>query len=221
VNIKKPEAMKLREAGYSYAMIKSELGISLSTLSSWFKDKPFTPSQAVLKRIRTGQYSYGARRKKERAIEINTLKAVGLQEVGILSKRDLWMVGLGLWIGEGSKTTEQLRLANSDPQVIALWVHWLKEICGFQGSDIFLTLHLYDDSNEEQCKKYWKKVVGMQDIRFGKSQIDKRQNKIRIKKGKLPYGTVHVSVRSNGNPEKGVRLYRRFKGWISAILEIT
>jgi len=219
VNIKKPDAVRLREAGYSYAMIKDELGISLSTLSSWFKDKPFTPSPVVRKRIRTGQYSYEKQKKKQRVIEINRLKAVGIREVGVLSKRDIWMIGLGLWMGEGSKTTEQLRLANSDPQVIILWICWLKEICGFRETDIFLTLHLYNDSDEEACKNYWRKVTGIENIRFGKTQVDKRQTKQKSKHGKLPYGTVHVSTRSGGDKDKGVRLYRRFKGWISAILD--
>ena len=199
-------------------MIRKELGIPLSTLSTWFKDQPFTPNDAVLQRIETGQYSYGLKRKEERIIEIQDLKTAGRREIGDLSKRDVWMVGLGLWIGEGSKTTEQLRLANSDPKVIALWVRWLKEIAGFQESDIFLTMHVYVDSDEETCKRYWQRIVG-DTIRFGKTQVDKRTYKNRSKEGKLPYGTVHISVRSGNNPEKGVKFYRRFKGWVSAILD--
>lgn len=210
--------MALRDAGYSYAMIKNELGISLSTLSSWFNNRPFTPNREVLQRIRSGQYSYGFRRREERITQTQKMKMIGRHEVGELSKRDIWMIGLGLWIGEGSKTTEQLRLANSDPQVIALWVRWLKEIGGFREGDIFLTMHLYKDSDEGVCKKYWREIVG-KEVRFGKTQIDNRTFKNGNKQGKLPYGTLHVSARSGGNVEKGVKFHRRFKGWISAILD--
>ena len=218
MNRKKPEAVAMRNAGYSYAMIKNELDISLSTLSSWFKDQSFTPNATVQQRMKEGRYSYGLQRKEERIAEIQKMKELGRCDIGTLSKRDLWMIGLGLWIGEGSKTTEQLRLANSDPQVIALWVRWLKEIGGFQESDIFLTMHLYKDSDEERSRAYWRGVVG-QDVRFGKTQTDKRVFKNSNKRGKLPYGTLHVSARSGGGKEKGVKFYRRFKGWVSAILD--
>lgn len=220
MNYKKTAAIKLRESGYSYAMIRKELDVPLGTLSSWFKNKPFKPNEIVLKRIRSGQYSYGERRKQERLAETAKLLQVGRQEVGELSERDIWMIGLGLWVGEGSKTTEQIRLANSDPKVIALWVRWLQEICGLHEENIFLTLHTYEDVDEERCKKYWREITGLPSVHFGKTQVDFRKNKSLAKKGSLPYGTVHISVRSMGDSQKGVKLYRRFKGWISAILDI-
>lgn len=200
-------------------MIRKELDIPLGTLSSWFKNKPFKPNEVVLARIKSGQYSYGERRRQERLAETANLLQVGRQEVGRLSKRDIWMIGLGLWVGEGSKTTEQIRLANSDPKVVTLWVRWLQEICGVKEENIFLTLHIYEDVDETECKQYWREIIGLHSVRFGKTQVDSRKNKSLTKKGSLPYGTVHVSVRSLGDSQKGVQLYRRFKGWVSAILD--
>jgi hypothetical protein len=217
MNTLKPEAIRLRDAGYSYKMIHDALGIPMSTLSGWFRDKPYTPNAEARNRIETGKYAYGLRRRDERLQEIQELNVFGQTEIGHISTRDLWILGLGLWIGEGSKTIEQIRLANSDPRVIQLWVKWLYEICGMNAENIFVTLHIYPESNEEDCRAYWRSVIGG-DIRFGKCQTDKRGGKAAIKAGKLPYGTAHVSVRALGDPEKGVRLYRRMMGWVSAIL---
>jgi hypothetical protein len=51
VNNLRSEAERLRAQGYSYNMIKDKLGIAPSTMSYWFKNKPFTPNEEVLQRI--------------------------------------------------------------------------------------------------------------------------------------------------------------------------
>src|ERR1700710_414060 len=123
------QAEELRAQGYSYGLIHEKLGVSRSTMSYWFKDKPFTPNQEVLDRIKRGSAMQGVRRHNQRVQEIAELRDLGIVEVGVLSKRDLWLLGVGLFIGEGSKTTEAIRIVNSDPKVIRLAIRWLKEIC--------------------------------------------------------------------------------------------
>src|SRR5450830_1290433 len=112
MRIEKQRAIELRKLGMSYSFIAGELDISKSTLSNWLKDIPYTPNKEVLLRIRNGQGTYGLLRRQMRIDEISHLKTQGAAEIGEMSKRDLWMVGLGLWIGEGSKTMEQIRLVN-------------------------------------------------------------------------------------------------------------
>ncbi|HUC96144.1 MAG TPA: helix-turn-helix domain-containing protein, partial [Candidatus Saccharimonadales bacterium] len=128
MRIEKQRAVGLRSKGMSYSLISEQLGVSKSTLSNWLKDLPYTPNEQVLSRISRGQGTYGLRRRQMRIDEISELKAQGITEVGKVSKRDLWMIGLGLWIGEGSKTMEQIRLVNSDPRVVRLFLSWLREI---------------------------------------------------------------------------------------------
>lgn len=213
------EAEKLRDQGYSYALINQKLGISKGTLSYWFKDKPFTPNEEVNDRIKSGPLKVGIKSHNRRVKEINELKDTGAQEVGKLTKRDLWMLGLGLYIGEGSKTVETIRIINSDPKVIATSIRWLKEVCGLANENITIALHIYPDNNEAECKKYWQKVTGLPENNFRKTQVDRRINKKHTKRGKLPYGTAHLTVISNGDPNKGVRLYRKVNGWITGALQ--
>ncbi|QQS18748.1 hypothetical protein IPL68_01575 [Candidatus Saccharibacteria bacterium] len=220
MNINRIAATKLRDSGYSYRMIHNQLGVPMATLSGWFRERPYTPNAEALHRIQSGRYAYGIRKRDERICEIAELLQLGKDEVGDISRRDLWMVGIGLWIGEGSKTIEQIRLANSDPDVVRLWVGWLKEICGLRDENIFMTLHIYPETDEEVCLKYWRNIIGIPNLRCGKTQVDRRIGKAISHNGKLPYGTVRISVRSEGDTAKGVRLYRRLKGWVSAILNI-
>jgi len=213
------QAEELRSLGYSYNMIREKLGVSVSTQSYWFKDKPFVPNKEVINRIKFGPIENGKRRHNERVNEINQLKELGMKEVGRLSKRDLWMLGLGLYIGEGAKTTEMLRISNSDPAVIKVSIRWLKEICNLTDDNLSLRLHLYPDNNLDTSMKYWQNITNLPASNFRKTHIDRRVNKIKSRRGKLPYGTVHISVISRGDPSKGVKLYRRINGWMSGGLK--
>lgn len=212
------EAEKMRAEGYSYNMIKDRLGISLGTMSYWFKDKPFSPNKEVIDRIKGGPGKEGVRRHNRRVKEIADLRALGIAELGELSQRDLWILGIGLYIGEGSKTTEAIRIVNSDPTVIRLAIKWFREGCGLADENLTVSLHLYPDNDIEKSKAYWQQVTQLPRDNFRWVSIDKRDNKRANAKGKLPYGTAHITVRANGNPENGVKLFRRINGWMTGAL---
>lgn len=214
----KKQATVLRVSGYSYSYISEELGISKSTLSSWFKDFPYKPNEETLKKARQGQIKYGQIKKQERINETKELLERGKNEVGDISDRDLFMVGLGLWLGEGSKTNEQIRLANSDPNIIKLWIKWLYVVCKLSPNNITVRMHLYKDSDENLCFLFWQRITQLNKDSFRKTQFDSRHNKRPEKKDMLAYGTLHVSVISANNPDLGVKLHRRLKGWVSAII---
>jgi transcriptional regulator with XRE-family HTH domain len=219
MNKLRKKAEKLRSEGYSYSMINQKLGISKSTMSYWFKDKPFRPNQEVLDRIALGPAMTGIRSHNRRVEEIKALKQKGIEEIGELSERELWLIGIGLYIGEGSKTTERVRIINSDPDVIKFGVRWLKDICGLSEDNITIALHIYPDNNPQECVRYWQGVTGIPRENFRKTQVDRRENKKKGKRGSLPHGTAHVSVASGGDPEKGVKLYRKLNGWMAGVLQ--
>jgi hypothetical protein len=208
----------LRQEGYSYKIIEEKLGIARSTLSYWFKDQVFTPNQEVLIRLKAGPAKAGEQRHKARLKEIAEQLQQGSQEVGQLSARERWLVGIGIYIGEGAKTTETTRISNADPAVISLAVRWLLHSCNMQPENLSVRLHLYPDNNEEECLHYWEKVTGLSRKNFRSSSIDRRPGKQLTKVRRLPYGTAHVTVLSRGDPAKGRRFYRKLNGWMQAVL---
>lgn len=214
----KEKALKLRNQGDSYNLISDKLGISKSTLSGWFKDIPYIPNEKVLKRIKMGPHISGRMRHKIKVDSILKARSIAKIELGKLSKRDLWMAGLGLYLGEGSKIYEHIRVINSDPKIIGLAIKWFKEICGLEAKNITIAIHLYPDNNIKTCLDFWRKSTRLPREQFRKTQIDKRVDKSNKKKRKLPYGTAHLSIVSNGNPECGVFLHRKIMGWIDVVL---
>lgn len=218
MNQLKLEAQKLRDAGYSYNMIFLKLGISKSTLSNWFRDRPFIPNNEVLQRIQYGPIKSAEKKHNRKVEEIEELLKIGVEEIGNLSKRDLWLLGLGIYIGEGTKSYDIIRVANSDPMIIKIAIRWFKEIIGLSNENINIRLHLYPDNNEAVCVKFWQDVTGLPLKNFYKVYVDRRNDKIKIKRKKLPFGTAHINIRANGNSAYGVKLFRRITGWMHGAL---
>ena len=218
MSIVRQKAEILRDQGYSYELIHEKLGIAKGTMSYWFKERPFTPNSEVLSRIKNGPSAGGLKLHNRRVKEITELRELGINEIGKLTKRDLMLLGIGLYIGEGSKTTEAVRISNSNPLVIIVFIRWLTEICGLSIDNITIRLHRYPDNIEKKCIKYWQNVTGIPRSNFRKTQIDQRIKK-NLNIGKLPYGTVHLSVVAKGDSLKGVKLYRKIDGWITGALQ--
>lgn len=52
-------------------------------------------------------------------------------------ERELFHLGIGLYIGEGTKSKQRVILSNSDPQVIRTFLRFLREICRVEEKRIF------------------------------------------------------------------------------------
>ena len=151
--------------------------------------------------------------------EIREMEKLASEEMGVINKRDLFLLGVGLYLGEGCKSNETISIVNSDPAIIKISIQWFKEACGLTTKNFKPFLHLYPDNNIEKSFKYWKNITKIPKNQFGKTTIDSRTNKSKLRKGKLPYGTLHLHIKSLGNKEHGRKLYRKINGWMSAVIK--
>lgn len=140
-------------------------------------------------------------------------------DIGEVSRRDLFMFGLGLYLGEGSKTHDITRIVNSDSNVILLAIAWFHGR-GVSREQFFLTVHLYPDSDVEKSLQFWSRTTTIPRSQFGKVQIDTRLNKKRSMAGKLPYGTAHLTIRSSGRKEFGVVFARKIQAWNDEVARV-
>jgi len=214
----KEKTINYRKKGYSYNMISEKLGLAKSTLSDWLREIPYTPSKEVEKRIKLNYLNIAQFKHNQRMMDIKKMKEIGKKEIGRLTKRDLWMLGIGLYLGEGSKLYEEITIINSDPKIIKIAVKWFREFCGLKDENFAPIAHTYPDNNIKETIKYWAKVIGIPENQFRKTQIDRRTNKAGKKKRKLPYGTLFLRIKSCGRKEFGRSLHRRIMGWIEASL---
>ena len=213
------EAIRLRKEGYSYGLIKERVNVSKSTLSNWLSEIPFHPNKEVLRRINEASLKMIRTKQYEKFRVWNIIKREAAHEVGMITKRDLFMLGLGLYIGEGAKSYSTVAMANSDPKIIKLAIKWFSKIYKVPKENFILAIHLYPDNNVGEAIKFWKKNTGIPRTQFIKTQIDRRTNKRSIKRKMLPYGTAHLRVRTKGNPKFGVQLLRRILAWIDNAID--
>lgn len=214
----KSKGIILRKNGYSYCLINQKLGVAKSTLSGWLRNIPYKPNLTVLKRIKDAPIKSAQVLRNKRIRSLDKLRILTEKEVGEISKRDLWMIGVGLYIGEGSKNKVGIvRIVNSNPKVIRLAMQWFQKVCALGLDNFRLAIHIYPDNDLEQTIQFWSKITGIPKQQFGKTQIDRRKNKSIKNRGRLPYGTAHLTVRANGRKEFGVYLFRRISGWIEAV----
>lgn len=202
-------------------MIVDKLQVSKSSLSIWLRDIPYRPNKEVLKRVNKNLMRTVMMRHNIKLDSLKRAKSFAKREIGVMSDRDLMMVGLGVYIGEGSKREETAHIMNSDPNVLRLAVKWLKRSFGISRKHFRVIMHIYPDNSEGEARKYWSKITGIPFGQFEKTQVDRRTNKSILNKGKLPHGTAHIKIRACGNPEHGVLLHRRIMALINEVYKQT
>ncbi|MBI2025614.1 hypothetical protein HYT04_02410 [Candidatus Kaiserbacteria bacterium] len=213
-------AVTLRKEGFAYSYISEKTGLSKSTLSEWLSKILYTPNQQTIERVGKAIAASNARKTKIRQDETEKTRQAAFLDIGDVSKRDLFMFGLGLYLGEGAKTYGITRMVNADPNVINLAIAWFHGL-GVLREQFLLTIHLYPDSDVEGSLQFWSHTTTIPRSQFGKTQVDRRTNKQKNRAGKLPHGTAHLTVRSLGRKEFGVILARKIQAWTDEVVRIT
>lgn len=212
-------ALELRRDGFAYSYISEKTGLSKSTLSEWLSGVSYTPNRQTIERVGKAIAASNAQKVRIRLEETEKVRQAAFLDIGKVSKRDLFMFGLGLYLGEGAKTYDITRIVNSDPKVIRLAMEWFYNL-GVMREQFLLTLHLYPDSDVERSLQFWSHTTTIPRSQFGKTQIDRRVNKRKNRAGKLPYGTAHLTVRSLGRKEFGVVLARKIQAWNDEVARV-
>lgn len=212
----KKEAIKLRKGGYSYSYIQEQTGVSKSTLSDWLSGLPYRRNQETIAKINRARLMASEAQRAKKKKSINDAYNLAVKDIGKFTKRDLFMLGIGIYIGEGTKTGDFIRVVNSDPKIIKTSIYWFKKIFGLQNSNFSIRIHSYPDNDLDKTIIFWSQVTGLSPGSFLKTVVDTRVNKKKDNHGKLPYGTAHLTVKGNGDKSKGSFLFRR----VLALIEI-
>lgn len=117
--------------------------------------------------------------------------------MGLLARSNhpLHLAGCMLFWAEGDKCRNAVRMANSDPQILRLFVRFLRECYGAPDARISITCNLFADHLERQreIEQFWLDTLELPRTRllpsivnvYSKYSQKKRRNK-------LPYGTCKL-----------------------------
>lgn len=213
----KQKAVDLRKAGYSYNYIMKHVPVSKSTLSSWLYNIPFIPNKYTKETIGNARIASGLYKNKLKKESVENAKKESKQDIVELSDRDIRMLGLGIYIGEGGKSIPVPKVSSSDPKIIKFTVRWFNVFFGVTVKHLKIRLHLYPDNNVKQSVEFWSRHTQIPKSQFSKVVIDRRSNKKRSNQKKLPFGTAHLTVVSHGDKRYGAYLHRRIMALIDRV----
>jgi len=215
------KARMLREKGFSLKQIAASLFVSKGSVSAWVRDIELSQDALVSinNRLQLGRENSRRSRLSNIAHKNFELNVKCKEEILPFSYRDLWIAGLMLYAGEGSKpsgvSSQHIEITNSDPDILRVFINFLTSICSVPRGKIKVRLMLYQDISQEEAQKYWANELNITRNQFQKSFIknsykDSPNRHARRSK----FGTAHINVYD-------VKIYRRLMGWLKAIYEYT
>ncbi|MDP2910709.1 MAG: hypothetical protein Q8N58_02925 [bacterium] len=211
----KLKARSLRKRGLSIKEIQKQLKVSRSSVSIWVRNIRLTKKQLeklyLNKKTGSLKGSIIAAMNKVRAREELVIKLMrkGEREIGKLSKRDKFIIGVAMYFAEGDKTDRNVAFSNTDPRAIKFIIDWFRRTCKISEKRFRCNLYIHDNLNEKKAKRFWSYLTKIPLSQFRKSYIVKN-NPNRLRKIKHKYGVLRITV-------SDVNLNRRIMGWISGI----
>jgi hypothetical protein len=192
-------AFKMRRNGKSYNEIYSALKVPRATLSNWFSKIDW--SNDIVKKLADAVQ----KQHTVRLIELDKTRGEHLkhayEEARKEAKEDLielkynplFIAGLMLYWGEGDKLTKySTAITNTDPDLIRLYVFFLKNVCRIPENKIKAHVLIYPDLKDEDCRKYWAHESGIDLSCFTKSTTIVGRHKTR----RIKYGVCMVGISS-------------------------
>src|SRR4051794_35019859 len=115
------KARLLREEGRTLADIADTLGVSKSSVSLWVRDVEIEPLQRRPSLNRRPHPQHLAK-----LAEIEACNELGARRLRVLSDEAFLAAGLALYAGEGAKTGNGVKFANTDPAMVAFFCAWFR-----------------------------------------------------------------------------------------------
>lgn len=144
-------------------VIEKEFGIPRSTLSGWFKEVKLTEQQRT-KLMKNSQDGWKKAREKaiitknlQKARRITVAKNDANRTFQSLPSKSISVLELALamlYFGEGGKTGAT-NMGASDPFMLSFFILAIEKIFHLNRLNFRYDLHLRDDQDESQLKKYW------------------------------------------------------------------
>ncbi|MCB9459454.1 MAG: helix-turn-helix transcriptional regulator [Anaerolineaceae bacterium] len=194
-------ARQLRQQdGLSIKEIAEKLGAARSSVSVWVRDIDLTPQQQA--RLDERNKYHPAQRQGSHA---NKAKHRELreqyQQEGRLKAREsdlLHSWGCMLYWAEGTKSRNVIGFANSDTDMMVLFIKFLRDALSVPEEIITIRINCYVDCpNEfERIKQHWLEALDLEETQIRKCTINNRPKSSHGKANKLPYGVCRIEISS-------------------------
>jgi len=216
-NLEKQQAITLRKKGLSYREILQRVSVAKSTLSLWLRDVGLAKPQRqrlTLKKIsamRRGWETIHAQKLKRIAL----IKDEAFREVGMISKRDRWILGTALYWAEGAKekngTATLLKFSNSDVAMVTIFRNWLTEFLHIPKDKLKYDLYIHESADWQRSKKWWAGHMNIPSVLIRVYFKRHSPKTHRHNTGKEYHGLLRIEV------ARSTALTRKVMAWVEKI----
>jgi len=212
-------AKTLRKEGKSIKEIAKLLIVSVSSVSAWCRDILLTEEQINKLQERIKDPGYGNKTKyllkKRREFEelVANLKLQGIKKIGQLTQRDIFLIGVALYWGEGFKKDHQVGLATSDKNIARFFIYWLKKCFNIEKNDLIVrvTANISYKKKIKNLENFWAKELNIFISQFSKPFFQKTKWKKEYENKNQYHGVIRIKVR------RSVNLLRKIYGFIEGV----
>ncbi len=206
----------MRKRGFSYSEIQSSMQIPKSTLSSWLRGVELSDFQ--LERLRKKRNEIARRNAQKRIFDlahrITEIKNSAAENIGAISKRELWLMGIMLFWREQNQK-KGIQFTSSDPRSILFFLKWLRDIGKIKEDEVGFDIFIGKEKKEEihRAVVYWSKLTGFRQIYFNTAYYLETPRKKGLRKisTQASHGYLRIRVKASS------MLARQIAGWIRGI----
>ncbi len=106
----------------------------------------------------------------------------------------LFILGVALYWGEGTKcsTSPRLALTNSDVNMLRVWLRWCRRF--MPGVPLDYSLVIHDTADESAVRRYWRDALGV-DVKVVSVAVSSASKR---RRNTLPHGTLKARAGRGG-----------------------
>jgi transposase-like protein len=194
-------ARRLRsEDGMPIRSIATRLGVSPSSVHAWTRDIELSPEQRDA--IRSSDSARRARAAGNRTMRSRARRVrMAAQEHGrrlARQQQPLHLTGCMLYWAEGSKRRNDVEFTNSDPDMMRIFVEFLRRCYGVAPDGVRLTLNVHLDNGLglAEIEEWWLARLGLSRCCVGSHTVNSYSRASAQTRRSLPYGTARIVVHS-------------------------
>jgi hypothetical protein len=107
--------------------------------------------------------------------------------------------GCMLYWAEGAKSRNQLRLANSDAELVRFFVRFLRTSLGIQSEHFYVRLNAYTNNGRsiDEIERYWLQALELPRSCLRKHTLNHLPTSSSGRRRTLPYGVCTVGVKAS------------------------
>ena len=192
-------ARELRAQGWTYGEIVEELGVSKSSVSLWCRDVAVDP--ALLDGRRRARYLAGNLSVTKRPSSLQLRKEAEIEAcrrhaaawLGELNDRDLFVAGIALYAGEGTKRDGAVKFTNTDPRMMALFMRWFRRFFLVDERRLRVRVYLHEGLDLDAATRFWSSLLAIPPSQFGAPYRAKADPSMRRSKHVLGCASVSYS----------------------------